>query len=178
MRRLYHTAIPLSTLLLAAPAAAQNTPAAFRDEALRHFEGSSRKITQLAEAMPADLYTWSPMEGVMPVAQVFMHIARYNYLYLSENLGMPLPDDVDMDTMEAVTDKATVQAMVAASIEYTRRHLAAMQGEDLVRMTRQYGRDVPPWSVMFQLVAHMNEHVGQSVAYARMNGVAPPWSRP
>ena len=53
---------------------------------------------------------------------------------------------------------------------------------DLVRslafasQTRLYGRDVQRWAVLFQLLAHMNEHLGQSIAYARMNGVVPPWS--
>jgi len=28
-----------------------------------------------------------------------------------------------------------------------------------------------------QLVAHMNEHLGQSIAYARANEIVPPWSR-
>jgi hypothetical protein len=36
---------------------------------------------------------------------------------------------------------------------------------------------VPRWAVMLQLVAHMNEHLGQSIAYARANDVVPPWSR-
>jgi uncharacterized damage-inducible protein DinB len=43
-------------------------------------------------------------------------------------------------------------------------------------MTRLYGRDVGEWAVLLQLVTHMNEHLGQSIAYARMNGVTPPWS--
>jgi uncharacterized damage-inducible protein DinB len=49
--------------------------------------------------------------------------------------------------------------------------------KDPSKATRQYGRAVPEWSVLLQLVAHMNEHLGQSIAYARMNGVVPPWSR-
>jgi uncharacterized damage-inducible protein DinB len=52
-----------------------------------------------------------------------------------------------------------------------------MSEADLTRMTTLYGRDVPGWAVLFQLLSHMNEHVGQSVAYARMNDVVPPWSR-
>jgi hypothetical protein len=43
--------------------------------------------------------------------------------------------------------------------------------------TRLYGRDVPQWAVLFQLISHMNEHLGQSIAYARMNSIVPPWSR-
>ena len=56
------------------------------------------------------------------------------------------------------------------------REVAALTERDLSRMTRLYGREVPGWAVLFQLVSHMNEHVGQSVAYARANGVVPPWS--
>ena len=51
-----------------------------------------------------------------------------------------------------------------------------MSDEDLAASTHQYGRQVQKWAVMLQLVAHMNEHLGQSIAYARMNGVVPPWS--
>ena len=159
-------------------ARAQSTSTDFRDEAIEHFERSSSKIIQLAAAMPEELYGWSPMENVMHVSQVYMHIARYNYLYLSRELGLPLPAHIDMSTMEAVTEKARVTAMLQESVEYVRRHIAAMNNEDLTRVTRLYGREVPGWAVLFQLVAHMNEHVGQSVAYARMNSIVPPWSMP
>ena len=53
----------------------------------------------------------------------------------------------------------------------------ADQDADLDAPTRLYGREVASWPVLWQLVAHMNEHLGQQIAYARMNRVAPPWSR-
>ena len=52
-----------------------------------------------------------------------------------------------------------------------------MNDADLAAPTRLYGRDVASWSVLLQLVTHMNQHLGQEIAYARMNGVVPPWSR-
>jgi hypothetical protein len=52
-----------------------------------------------------------------------------------------------------------------------------MSSDDLSKSTLLYGRTVPRWAVMIQLVAHMNEHLGQSIAYARSNNVVPPWSR-
>ena len=55
-------------------------------------------------------------------------------------------------------------------------HVGEMDAEALGRTTTLYGRDVGEWAVMLQLVTHMNEHLGQSIAYARMNGVVPPWS--
>ena len=52
----------------------------------------------------------------------------------------------------------------------------AMSDDDLAAPVELYGRQVASWAVLLQLVTHMNEHLGQSIAYARMNGVVPPWS--
>jgi len=51
-----------------------------------------------------------------------------------------------------------------------------MPESQLASQTQLYGRNVQQWAVLLQLLAHMNEHLGQSIAYARMNGVVPPWS--
>lgn len=78
---------------------------------------------------------------------------------------------------DEVKDKDRVVEILAESMEHVRRVAAGMSTEDLNRMTRLYGRDVGHWAVLLQLLTHMNEHLGQSIAYARMNRVVPPWSR-
>jgi uncharacterized damage-inducible protein DinB len=150
---------------------------AVRDRFVRHFEQSSRKMVSLSDAMPAEDYTWSPGDGVMSVARVYAHIARYNYYYLESSLGIAAPAGVDLDSMEELTDKEAVRRVLIASVEHVKQHVPAMTVADLSRTVKLYGEDVSGWAVLLQLVAHMNEHVGQSVAYARMNGVKPPWSR-
>jgi uncharacterized damage-inducible protein DinB len=79
--------------------------------------------------------------------------------------------------MESVRDKDTIVRALEQSRTYVRDAVSAMTPADLARPTRLYGRDVQHWSVLLQLVAHMNEHLGQMIAYARMNGIVPPWSR-
>ncbi len=166
------------TLLITAQSAfAQSTPTDYRDEFAGHFERSSRKVAMLSEAIPAELYSWSPGEGVMSVGRVYAHIARYNYLYLAESLGIEAPPGVDWQNFESITDKATLVSLLNQSIEHVRASVAGMDESDLTQLTTLYGRQVAGWAVLFQLLAHMNEHVGQSVAYARMNGIVPPWSR-
>jgi uncharacterized damage-inducible protein DinB len=148
-----------------------------RDRLMGHFNVAMAKYIALAEAMPAESYTWSPGEGVMEVGQVYMHVAHYNYLYPSQNLGLALPDGVDMDAMESVRDKEQIQAALEHSRNWVQEAVGAMTAQELEVEIQLYGRTMEKWAVLTQLVSHMSEHLGQSIAYARMNGVVPPWSR-
>jgi uncharacterized damage-inducible protein DinB len=169
--------LAFALLVGATTSLAQSAPTDYRDEFANHFDRSSRKLMMLSREIPADLYTWSPGEGVMSIGRVYAHIARYNYLYLEQSLGIDAAPGVDWQNFESITDKATVTQLLAQSIEHVRASVNDMGEADLTRLTTLYGRSVPGWAVLFQLLAHMNEHVGQSVAYARMNDIVPPWSR-
>jgi uncharacterized damage-inducible protein DinB len=157
--------------------AAQSTPPGFGEEFLGQFNSSMSKLVALAEAIPEGKYAWSPGEGVMPVAQVYAHIAHYNYLYPASNLGVAAPAGMDLDALERTADKAAVVALLRRSGDHVRQAVRGMSDADLARTTKLYGREVQQWAVLLQLLAHMNEHLGQSIAYARMNDIVPPWSR-
>ena len=119
------------------------------------------------------------MEGVASVVSVYMHIARYNYYYPDVALDVHSPvGAAEYDSWEEeVVDKERAIAILTESMEYVRRVAASMSSEDLGVKTRLYDRDIGQWAVLLQLVAHMNEHLGQSIAYARSHHVVPPWSR-
>ena len=148
-----------------------------RAELMGQFEASMEKFVALAEAMPAEKFAWSPGEGVMPLGHVFAHVAHYNYAYPVTAMGVAAPAGIRLDTLEGVRTKDAVVALLRSSGDFARQSVRAMTDADLVSATRLYGRDTQEWAVLLQLVAHMNEHLGQSIAYARMNGVVPPWSR-
>jgi len=166
-------------LALPAAAAAQGAPGNFIEEVEGQFGASASKIVALAEAMPAEAYDWSPGDGVASVGRVYMHIARYNYMYPHENMGRPSPFTPDEYARweDEVTDKAEVLRILKASVEYVNGIARGTKPSDLDAERTLYGRQVGEWAVLLQLVTHMNEHLGQSIAYARMNGVVPPWSR-
>jgi uncharacterized damage-inducible protein DinB len=168
--------IPLVAGAQSNGAGATAMPTGFRQEFLGQFNTSMSKFMALAEAMPAEKFAWSPGPGVMSVAKVYAHVAHYNYRYPSHNMSVTLPAGVRLDTLEGVAAKAQVLALLRQSGEFVRTAVTEMSDAQLAAPTRLYGRDVHRWAVLFQLLAHMNEHLGQSIAYARMNGVVPPWS--
>ena len=167
----------VAAAILAVPARAQGI-SGFGEELRGQFEGSAEKLVALAEAMPAESYSWQPMEGVYTVAAAYMHVARYNYMYPDMYLGVDAPAGVDYGSLEErVTTKDDAVRILAASMDHVRGIMDSMSDADLAKRTELYGREVDNWAVLLQLVTHMNEHLGQSIAYARTNRVVPPWSR-
>lgn len=173
--------VTLTTLVAAlgtAPVArAQPAPADFRGEFLHQFDSSMERAIALAEAVPAEKYSRPAAPGAMPLGRIFAHIARYNYEYPARAMGIPAPAGIDQDTLEQVAEKARVIALLRRSGDHVRDVVRRMPEAQLARPTTLYGRRVPQWAVLFQLIAHMDDHLGQSIAYARASGVVPPWSQ-
>lgn len=173
-------ALTVSAALAVAPPEArpQSAPPDFKAEFLGQFGSAAQRLLSLAEAMPAETYDWRPMEGVASVAEAYMHIARYNYYYPATSLGIDAPADVDYEQLEGVVNaKENVIPALRSSLDHVRQAVEAMSSEALEAPTELYGREVASWSVLLQLVTHMNQHLGQEIAYARMNRIVPPWSR-
>jgi uncharacterized damage-inducible protein DinB len=156
---------------------AQNAPVGFRAEFLHQFDLSMAKVIALAEAVPAETYPRRPVPAVMPLARTFAHIARFNYEYPARDMGISTPADIDSDTLERVAEKRAVVALLRRSADHVRQVVRRMPESQLGQVTTHYGRRVPQWAVLLQLLAHMDDHLGQSIAYARVSGVVPPWSR-
>ena len=141
----------LATLTLTPTPTSAQDPASFRQTWRAEFEASARKVVSLAEAMPAETYSWQPMEGVATVAAAYMHIARYNYQLPHRNMGVDPPEGVDYATFEeAFTTKGEVLEVLRASMDHVRAVVDGMSDEDMaatgepVRSRRgQMGRALP-----------------------------------
>ena len=84
---------------------------------------------------------------------------------------------MDVDNIESITGKEQVVDILERSIEHVQSEIKEMPASKLRQQTELYGRSVNGQAVLMQLINHMSEHVGQSIAYARVNGVVPPWNR-
>jgi uncharacterized damage-inducible protein DinB len=136
----------------------------------------SRQLVALAEAIPADKYSWRPGPGVRSTSEVFMHIALANFWLLSIT-GPPMPAEIKSVSMEkTVTTKPEVIEWLKRSLEAVKNARAAIKPGDLQRRVKVDGRDATVDGMYLRVIVHANEHMGQLVAYARMNGIVPPWS--
>ncbi len=143
---------------------------------MKSWDRAAEKLISLAEAMPVEKYTWRPAEGVRSTSETFMHVAGGNF-FLSRPLGAEIPEGIGRE-LEKETDKAKVVATLKQSLDHAR---AAVQGFDVAKLAEEvevFGQTMTYGDVLMILGGHVQEHLGQSIAYARMNGVVPPWSRP
>lgn len=137
----------------------------------------SRQLVALAEAIPAEKFAWRPAPGVRSTSEVYMHIALANFWLLSIT-GPKLPADMTSGELEkTVTAKADVIDWLKRSLDAVKGAHAAIKSEDLQRKVKVSGRDATVDGMYLRIIVHANEHMGQLIAYARMNGVTPPWSQ-
>jgi len=136
----------------------------------------SQQLIALAEATPAEKFSWRPAPGVRSTSEVYMHIAIANFGLLSLT-GLKMPAEIKEDTEKTVTSKAEVIDWLKRSLEAVKQAHLAAKPEDLQRKVRIMDRDATVDGIYLRIIVHANEHMGQLVAYARMTGVTPPWSK-
>jgi uncharacterized damage-inducible protein DinB len=135
----------------------------------------SRQLLALAEATPADKYAWRPAPGVRSFGEVCMHIAIANF-YLLSVTGVKEPD-VSNKMEKTVKQKAEVIDWLRRSLEAVKTARAQLKPGDLERKVSIDNKTVTVDGMYLRIIVHDNEHMGQLVAYARMNGITPPWSK-
>jgi uncharacterized damage-inducible protein DinB len=146
-----------------------------RAELLKQVKDAEKKIVDLAEAMPQEKYRWRPMEGVRSVSEVYMHVVGANY-FLPSFAGVKPPEGLSRDMEKTVTEKAKVVEMLRRSFDHVRKAIMSESDADLDKPAKLFGQETTVRDVLLTTVVHMHEHLGQSIAYARMNGVVPPWT--
>lgn len=137
----------------------------------------SQQLLDLAEATPAEKFSWRPAPGVRSTSEVYMHIVMANFYLLHEAGGPKLPADLKEGMEKSVTSKPEVIAWLKRSLEVVKQARAKETPASLQRKVHIADREAPIDGIYLRILVHANEHMGQLVAYARTTGVTPPWSQ-
>jgi len=177
-------------LVLLTPAAAlraQDVPnreaaVEYRKQFMTDLDTLHSKVMALAGAIPAEKYAWRPGEGVRSFGEVLMHIASEYYVFNPMSFGgersplLPRGPDV-FKKFEANASKDSVLKYLRNGYAYSRSTIMAIDPANLTGTRKLFGRDFTIIETGTGMTADLHEHLGQLIAYARMNGIAPPWSK-
>jgi uncharacterized damage-inducible protein DinB len=147
-----------------------------RGQSLVDLDDLHKKFVSLANAVPPDKYTWRPAEGVRSIGEVFLHITAANH-NIPALMGAPkMPEYMAKDFDKSITDKAKIIEELNKSFDYVHAAIEKMTNADFAKPEKSLGADANDGDVVYIIVTHAHEHLGQSIAYARINGVVPPWT--
>ncbi|MDH4089242.1 MAG: DinB family protein [Cyclobacteriaceae bacterium] len=138
---------------------------------------ASDHIMQLAQAIPAEKYSWTPQDGVRSVRTVLTHIISANYFFATK-LGAKLPEGVKMESLELDLQK---KEDIAAALKQSSALIVdavknAKDADMATKVEYPFPGEYTNMSSILIALSHANEHLGQLIAYARTNGIKPPWS--
>ncbi|MCK5278470.1 MAG: DinB family protein [Cyclobacteriaceae bacterium] len=162
-------------LFVSASVAAQGQ---FQNESAGMITQTAGKIMQLADAVPADKYNWSPEDDVRSFSGVFYHVVSANYFFATK-LGATLPDGVNMETLEQdLKTKGDITPALKQSTDLITEAIKNVNDDALAtKVEFPFPGDYTNTTAVLIALSHCNEHLGQLIAYSRMNGITPPWSK-
>jgi len=159
-------------------AAAKESAAAVKAAFIADIDAVRTKFVGLAEAFPQDKYTWRPMDGVRSVSEVLMLIASEGYGFAPTAFGgKPAMSREESGALSKVTDKAQVISHLSKGFAYAKQTLEAIDPATLVGRRNVFGKERTAPEIVLLVTGDMHEHLGQLIAYARMNHIVPPWSK-
>lgn len=187
MKRVFLSAFFLAVCMVAATigASAQSSDANtdhtapsydMKAQSLQDLQGVQKKFVDLANALPADKLTWRPSADSRSFAEVFLHVAGERYQILAL-MGTEPPAGFDGKTYEkSTTDRARIVEELNKSWDFAQKAINGMTNADFAKLLPKLGPQANAGDVIYILVADAHEHLGQVIAYARENGVVPPWT--
>jgi hypothetical protein len=144
------------------------------------------RIVTLAERFGQEQYDWRPADGVRSAAEVFMHVAAINAAFpLFAGHEAPASTGLTMDNLptaapayeNSLTTRDRIRPELSASFEHLRAAIEATSASGLERQVTVFGEAMTVRALWIGHLGHLHEHLGQSIAYGRTNGVVPPWSQ-
>lgn len=154
---------------------------AWRQVQKEDIDGLRKKFMALAKAVPADKLGWRPMEGTRSFREVFAHVAAEGNTETAM-FGRPLPAGslADFDAEEARLKQLRDDELIAVMDRSMQSLSATLGGLSLAKINSPisyYGQSTLPRVATTYTLNDLHEHLGQLVAYARMNTIVPPWTR-
>src|ERR1700685_2634931 len=132
----------------------------------------SDKFTGLARVMSGK-DDWKPGQGVRSVSDVFNLIVRENHLLAGVLSGTPNTGAKPAP----ITDPEKLQEALKASYVDLQKAITGLSDNDLQTPVKLFGEEITKQGAVMLIIEDQHEHLGQSIAYARSNGVVPPWSK-
>ncbi len=166
---------------LAVPATVRAQAMSMKDAQVSDLKTMKGKFADLAGAIPEAKWDWRPMEGTRSVKDVLaLMVAECNLFPTA--WGAPAVQGAGANFGAEVGRASAMQpkdllAEMNRAFDHMITSVQGMDDQARMRALKFFGQDTDAGTAVGMAATDMHEHLGQLIAYARMNKVVPPWSR-
>jgi uncharacterized damage-inducible protein DinB len=139
-------------------------------EYAQHFPALSQLSVAVAQAMPADQYSFRPHAESMTFGELMMHIASTNYAFCAGLTDAASPADPSI----SATDKDAVVKFLSDSFAYCSGVIPKLSEAQLSQSHNSPDGRLPGREILLAMYVHVAHHRGQAEIYLRDRGIKPP----
>jgi uncharacterized damage-inducible protein DinB len=163
------TTFCIFALLAAQFALGQEAGKTLVGEMTKHWENSKSLSLAVADAMPADAYSFKATDAEMTFGEQINHIALANGNYCAAAIGVKNPITKPEDV-----SKATAIKNLTASYDFCLDGLSKADDKGLQETVTRGGAAVSKFELFWGGFTHAAHHRGQAEVYLRLKGITPP----
>jgi uncharacterized damage-inducible protein DinB len=160
--------------LLAVGAQPLSAQSSIAEQLREQWTSSRRQLVAIAEAMPADKYSYQPTPEVRSFGEILAHVAGEGLMEIEAVGGVAQPGSPER--FSSLRGRAEILRALSEYFDYGLTVLARMTDQQALESVTIRGRQSPRWLLVMQTIGHNKEHYGNLVTYLRLNGIVPPAS--
>ena len=136
----------------------------------KHLAALGQLSIAVAQAMPAEQYSFKPHPESMTFGELMMHIASTNYAFCA---GLK-DSDPPADPSVSASDKNGVVKFLSDSFSYCSGIVQNLTEAQLAQAHNSPDGRLPGREVLLAMYIHVAHHRGQAEIYLRDKGIKPP----
>ncbi len=138
------------------------------NQALSAWDRMTDMVVGSTEKMPAEFFSYSPVEPLATYGGLVSHTAGANYLF-APTVKLEAPEQADIDT----NDKVAVMKNLKASFAFIRKGIEGLSDEELNEEIEWFGAKMSRLNAILTMTDHLQREYGKNITYLRLKGVAP-----
>ena len=167
----------LTLLAISIPACGQTTQ---KDVLLKHWKASGEFTVAVADAMPADGYTFRATPAEMSFGELMAHIAAADRGACANASGLTapaLPAKIGVwakDAEKVDVDKETAVQFLKDTFEFCDKAITEMPASRMDTVVGPPNRNLTGSEWLWSYFTHTAHHRGQAEVYLRLKAIKPP----
>lgn len=167
----------VALLAVAFPTFGQTTQ---KDTLLKHWKTSGELTIAVANAMPAESYSFRPVPEEMSFGEVMAHIAAADRNACANASGLTAPalpakiGDWAKDAGKVDVDKATAVQFLEDTFAFCQKAITEMPASRMDTVVGPANRNLTGSEWLWSYFTHTAHHRGQAEVYLRLKGIKPP----